>query len=122
MESSIAEFLLRQSACERLPTNRVSSEKESLQNSDENTISHASLRKLRVITCLALRGFHDLKIYFARQNFCMVDLGHTPPHWPGPPLFRDGVEICSVPSQRSLHQRTNLSPFTKGCREWDASM
>ena len=33
---------------------------------------------------------------------------------------RTGQQLLA--SQRSLHTRTNLSPFTKGCREWDASM
>ena len=33
-----------------------------------------------------------------------------------------GAEHPGPTSQRSLHTRTNLSPFTKGCREWDASM
>ena len=91
MESSIAEFLMRQSACELLPTNRRKAQ-------------HAGATHIRRDSSAMLALWDPCKY---RPDFCRLCT-----------VFYNGCSIITAFTSR----RTNLSPFTKGCRERDASM
>ena len=84
MESSIAEFLERQLACELLPT-----------------------------------AYHENILHYYMPNTTQT-LDNTPCSALGVKTSQMASNPISITA--FISQRTNLSPFTKGCREWDASM
>ena len=97
MESSIAEFLVRWPACERLPTFRHSA------SSAENIVTDEFREKAMLNSVLQLLSCSET------AATCKSEAARLA-----------AMKLACITA--FISARTNLSPFTKGCRERDASM
>ena len=101
MESSIAESLWRQPACELLPTNLQKEEELAGCGAEQKVLERSG----------------------SQVNLCVEGLGGICKNIV---VFSIAKVSAANPAATTItaftSRRTNLSPFTKGCRERDASM
>ena len=102
MESSIAESLWRQPACELLPTNLQKEEELAGCGAEQKVLERSGSQ---VNLCAEGPGGGSAK------NVVVFSIAKVSAANPA------ATTITAFTSRR-----TNLSPFTKGCRERDASM